>query len=50
MLIEQIHLDIIHQGKDKIKDKFDQLKIFYHGINFDIEKISHLFDICIPKK
>ena len=50
MLIEQIHLDIIHQGKDKMKDIIEQLKIFNLGINFDIEQITHLCDICIQKK
>lgn len=36
-------------GKDKALEKVKELKIYYYGIIFDIEKINHLCEICLQK-
>ena len=32
-----------------MKFKVNQLKLFYHGINYDIEQICHLCPVCMQK-
>lgn len=48
-LIENIHISIIHQGKNKFLDKINALKIFYHGLYKDMDLIMNLCDVCIQK-
>jgi len=48
-LIYKIHVSILHQGFIKMKDKINELKIFYNGINYDISEINNICEICTQK-
>ena len=48
-LLDNIHSIILHQGTNKLKDKIEELKIYYYGIHEDIEQIKHLCPICFLK-
>ena len=48
-VLEKIHASIMHQGFLKMKDKIDEIKIFYHGINQDILEFPNLCEICAQK-
>ena len=48
-LLDNIHFIILHQGTNKLKDKIEELKIYYYGIHEDLEQIKYLCSICIQK-
>ena len=48
--MENLHKDINHQGYKKLKSRINEMKIYYKGINNDLEKIQDLCEVCIQKK
>ena len=48
-IIDNINISLLHLDKNKILDKIKELKIFYHGIYYDIENIINICHICIQK-
>ena len=43
------NINVMHQGFLKMKDKIEEYKIFYHGINRDILELLNLCDVCTQK-
>ena len=49
ILLEDIHKNILYHGIIKMKNKLEELKLYYCGINSDIKQISHLCPTCLQK-
>lgn len=48
-LLDILHSNILHQGTKKLKDKIEELKIYYYGNSEDIEQFKHLCPISIQQ-